>query len=128
MKCMNCGKETGKKSSYCDDKCKMAFHRNKTRNTVTEKPVTEKPVTEPVTVTPVTPVTPVTDRGVLTQVQIDGLPAGVARPGSGSAIWANAKEYYDTIYRLLTMTVKQLESSLGQTWIPCWRYKRDGLV
>jgi hypothetical protein len=49
MLCKNCSKETGKKSSYCNDTCKMAYHRNKP---VTESvTVTESPVTETVTQT-----------------------------------------------------------------------------
>ena len=36
MKCLNnCGKEASGKGKYCSDKCKVAYNRNKERNTAT---------------------------------------------------------------------------------------------
>lgn len=33
MRCLNCGKIVTGRSQYCSDKCKMAWNRNRKRNT-----------------------------------------------------------------------------------------------
>lgn len=81
------------------------------------------PDVRPVPLDLVRPVTTPNSTGVLTQQQIDSLPVGVARPGSGATVWSDTKDYHDTIYRLLTWTIQQLADA-GQ-WIPSWKYKEQ---
>ena len=53
MKCLNdCGNEAKGRSKYCSDKCKVAWNRNKKRNTVTgEAKTVTKPEIAPITQT-----------------------------------------------------------------------------
>ncbi len=136
MKCLNCNNEAKGRSKYCGDGCKVAYNRNKNRNTVTPETVTSVTVTE--TVTPDTG--PANWPGILTD-----LPPGVCKPTGiptkatadktapqlqaamriyRGTDWTASSSYAETVYRLLTWTVDELEA-VGHM-IPVW--KQNGVT
>lgn len=58
---------------------------------------------------------------VISQAQLDTLPAAVARPDTDWP-YSHTAAYKQTLYNLLTMSLAQLKS-IGQ-YIPCWYYDR----
>lgn len=64
------------------------------------------------------------------QEEISQLPLGVVKPrwkpGIIPKMWQESREYFDTIIRLLVLTVAELKEQ-GQ-WIPSWKYKSEGLL
>lgn len=128
MQCMQCKTELiGRKKGFCSDKCRMRHKRAKVEPEP-ERAKVEQPKPE----------------RVLTQTMLNKLPIGVVYPGGqpdehtrartadqlqwdiGCRVnWPASPEYAEAVYRLLTMTVDELE--VVSQWIPTWKLKYQGM-
>ncbi len=115
----NCGNEATGKSKYCSDRCKVAYNRNK--STVTSGAVTSTvtQVKQPdLTSLPEGVSKPTGQRTPLTEgMSSNDLKCAVSRHRGTD--WIASAEYCEVIYRLLTLSVDELESQ-GQT-VPSWK-------
>lgn len=156
MKCMNCNNEAVGRSKYCSDKCKVAWNRNKKRNTVTgEAKIVTTPETAPNTQKPdeqETVQATKSDGPIVEQPDFNKafdwiallytlpdrvtMPTGKPTPTTTCMTsqqlktrrslykglqWISSPEYAETIYRLLTLSIEQLNAE-GQ-FVPAWRLR-----
>jgi len=150
MKCLNdCGNEAKGRSKYCSDKCKVAWNRNKKRNTVTgEAKTVTKPEIAPITqTTDAQKVAALDPMATVDQPDISLLPPGVSRPTgqrtakteamTGQQLrtriryykalnWIASKEYAEVIHRSLTLSIAQLDEQ--GVFVPAWRLSLQVLM
>ncbi len=120
MKCIQCGIEFEAKRStarYCSGACRLKHKRGEVSVSSDEVSVTKDSVTGLSVSSPVVFKNPA--KYQLTKAQLDNLPAGVTKPGTGPP-WAHENTYYKTIHRLVTWSLDRLKKH--NIWIPAWRH------